>query len=426
MRHETPKHLRRLAAATMVGALGVAIAGCSAAPEADGPTEITFAYLWTAEGAEVVESLIAEYNASQDEIEVVGVATDTTKQLAAMSASTGTFDISDHFGADVKSWASKGILAPLDDALDDAGVDIDDFVPSAMEQMEYEGSIYSVPILVHTLQLIANEALLAEAGLAAPATTSEFYDTIDALSVTGADGTIERLGWGFSAEYEPLLLLGWANGGQWDTPEGPTPDDPAIVEALTEFQDRYVTAYGADKIATFRSGFGDYLSDADPFYTEKLAMIFDGEWHASTAPAHAGDIDWGVSGIPVSESSLEGTSYLYSSTLYIPANAPHKEEAGKFLAWMLEPEQMVEFAVAMVNLPSRVSVLEDPAFADLENFGPFLQSLTSSNLNTLGGKTYSAEYQADLTSAFSEIVLGTKTAQQALEDVAERAASYDR
>lgn len=424
MNSRTSTLARRVGIVTVTTAIAVGLGACASGGTASGKTTVTFAYLWTAEGAKTVESMIEKFNDSHDDIQVVGVPTDATKQLAAMSASTGTFDVSDNFGADVKSWAAKGILEPLDGYLDAA--DLADFVPTAMEQMTYEGSTYSMPILLHTSQLISNTDILASAGVAPPTTTDEFYDAIDKLSVVGSDGTIERLGWGFSSEYEPLLLLGWAGGGQWDTDAGPTPDDPKIVAALTEFQNRYVNKYGADRIATLRSGFGDYLSDADPFYTGKLAMVFDGEWHASTAPVHAPNLKWDVNDIPVSSSSLAGTTSLSSSTLFIPRNAQHKKEAATFVQWMLQPQQMVEFSTAMVNLPSRLSVLGDPAYADLTNFGPFLKSLNSPNLKVLGGKPYSAEYQADLTSAFDQILLGTRTATQALADVASRAASYER
>jgi len=107
----------RAAGAVVATALGVLMGfGATLSAYAQEKTEITFSYLWGGAEAKALEEIIAEFNASQDKIVVKGVSSpDTTKQLASMSSSNGAFDVSDHFGSAVGSWASKGILAPLDD-----------------------------------------------------------------------------------------------------------------------------------------------------------------------------------------------------------------------------------------------------------------------------------------------------------------------
>ncbi len=114
--HGTDHHgtavLTRAVALSGVLAASVALGGCAAAAPS-GPTTITFSYLWGGEEAKALEKIIADFNASQSDIKVVGVSSpDAQKQLTSMSSSNGSFDISDNFGNTVGSWASKGILAP--------------------------------------------------------------------------------------------------------------------------------------------------------------------------------------------------------------------------------------------------------------------------------------------------------------------------
>src|SRR5690606_29489472 len=121
---------------------------------------------------------------------------DFQKQLTSMSASTPAFDISDNFGDSVGSWASKGILAPLDDLLAAEGVDTADFVPSAMDQMRYDGKTYALPIAIHSLMLVYNKTLLDEAGLKPPTTIDELAAAALALTKTDDSGNITQLGLG--------------------------------------------------------------------------------------------------------------------------------------------------------------------------------------------------------------------------------------
>src|SRR5690554_449358 len=172
MQLQHQKTWRVVGAAAMAAVTVAGLAGCaSGGADADGKTEITFSYLWGGAEAEALEEIIADFNDSQDEIVVKGVSSpDQQKQLTSMSSSNGSFDISDNFGNNVGAWASKGVLAPLDEAIAAEGIDIDDFIPSAMEQMVYDGTTYALPIAIHSFQLLYNKTLLDEAGITPPTT----------------------------------------------------------------------------------------------------------------------------------------------------------------------------------------------------------------------------------------------------------------
>lgn len=419
---------RVLVAGALTTATVVALSGCAGGgSDADGPTEITFSYLWGGEEAKALEQIIADFNGSQDEIVVKGVSSpDTQKQLTSMSSSNGSFDISDNFGNTVGAWASKGILAPLDDAIKAEGIDVDDFVPSAMEQMTYDGKIYSLPIAIHSFQLLYNTQLLEEAGVTPPTTMEELAAAIEKLTVLDGSGKITRLGLGSANDSTTLTTLGYAFGGSWDGADGPTPADPGNLEALQWYQDNVVEPVGSEAMATFISGQGEYLSAQDPFFSGKVAMIIDGEWRSASAAKVAPDFQWGVTAIPAVSAALEDSTQVTASTLFIPANSKHKEEAATFLAYLVSPKPMEKFAVALGNLAGRTSLSDSAAFADLQDFDVWAAAASSPNAKSLSSLPYSAEYATDLATAFDEVVRLTATPEEAIATVEERMANYSK
>ncbi|MBX3195340.1 MAG: ABC transporter substrate-binding protein [Schumannella sp.] len=423
--HLTSAGRRRLGVA--VGALAASalvLTGCSAA-EPDGPEKITFSYLWGGAEADAIEAIIADFNASQDEVEVTGISSpDFQKQLTSLSASQGSFDISDHFGNAVGSWASKGIIAPLDDLLAANGVDPADFAPASIEQLSYDGKIYSLPIAVHTFQLLYNKTLLAEAGVEVPTTMDELADAIAALTKVEADGTITQLGLGDPSPSTTITTLGYAFGGDWDADGAPSPTNAANVEALQWYYDNVVAPVGSGKLAAFKSGVGEYMSPEDPFYTGKYAMVIDGEWRAVNIPNTAPDLDWGVTAIPAVSSALADSTQLTVSTLFIPSNSKHKEAAAKFLAYLVSDEGATAFSLALGNLPAKLSLVGSSAYDGIPQFSVWLDALASDNVHALSSAPYSAEYSTDLGLAFDEVLSGTSTPEAALQKVAGNSSNY--
>lgn len=431
-RREGSGRTRAALAALSTAALVLSTAACSGGTggeTADGKTVVTFSYLWAGPEAKALEKVIKQFNGSQDKIQVKGVSNpDMQKQLASMSTANGTFDISDGFGNQVGSWASKGVLEPLDQYLTSDHVDTSDFVPAAMDQMTYQGKTYAAPIAVHSFQLLYNKKLLADAGVQPPKTMTQFAAAIHKLTKVDDNGNITQLGLGNPDLPSSITTLGYAFGGTWNDPSTgkPTADKPGNVEALDFYDKNIVQAYGADHVNRFVGGFGPYMSAQDPFQTGKVAMEIDGEWRCASIASTAPKLKWGVTQIPVADPAMAGTTQLTTSTLFIPANSQHKEEAAKFLAYMVSKDGMLPFTRALGNLPSRTSMLDDPIYNDLHNFQPFLDSLKSNKVHALSSAPSGSEYATDLASAIDSVNRGKATAQQALSQLATKTASYDQ
>jgi multiple sugar transport system substrate-binding protein len=417
---------KRAVAVSVAMLVAVPLAACSSGDgSGGGKTTITFSYLWGGAEAKSLEKIISDFNDSQKDIKVVGVSSpDQQKQLTSMSSSNGSFDISDNFGNSVGAWASKGILAPLDDYIDANKIDTDDFVPSAMDQMVYEGKTYALPIAVHSVQLVYNKKLLDEAGVQPPKTMDELAAAAKALTKTDASGNITQLGLGDANITTTLTTLAFAYGGAWDGKKGPTPMDDGNIAALQWYQDNVVRPVGADKLAAFVGGEGQYLSAQDPLYSGKMAMRIDGEWTSVSAAKAAPDLDWGVTAIPTAKSGIDNATLVSSSTLFIPANSKHKEEAAAFLAYLVSKKPMTDFSLALGNLPARTSLLDSDAYSGLKNFDVWAAALKSPAAQSTASKPYSAEYASDLEKAFDKIERDAATPEDALKDVQSRVSSY--
>lgn len=416
MKRTSALNLASLASATALGTVMIFAATMGAAAQ----TEITFSYLWGGIEGEAIEQIIADFNASQDKIVVKGMSSpDTTKQLASMSSSSGSFDISDNFGSNVGAWASKGILHPLDDA----GIDVADFIPASIDQVTYDGKLYSIPIAVHDYQLIYNKKLLDEAAVAVPDTMDELAAAIKALTKVGPDGAITQLGLGYAWMPTTMTVLGYAFGGDWNGGGKPTPTDPNVIKGVNFYADNVVAPYTPAAVNRFIAGFGPYMSPEDPFHAGKIAMVIDGEWRSASLGNVAG-LDWGVAQIPAASPELANATLVEVSTLFIPANSRYKAEAAEFLKYLVSPPVMAKFSHALGNLPARTSLLGDPIYADLPNYSTWLEALKSPNAKSFSSAPYVTEYVTDLGSAFDAVAQGTQTAGDALQSVADRSSTY--
>jgi len=421
----------------LIAALGLALltptAACGGSSdgqaEKGGPITITFSYLWSGPEAAALEKIISEFNASQHDIVVKGVSSpDFQKQLASMSAGKGSFDISDNFGNGVGAWAAKGILEPLDDYMAKDGFDAADFVPAALRQMKYQGKTYSLPIAVHSFQLLYNKALFKEAGIAEPPkTTEEWAAAIAKLTKKDGGGGLTQLGLGNPDPGSTFTTLGYLFGGDWfDTADKPTPQNPGNLAGLQFYTDNITAKYGADKVQKFTSGFGEYASPQNPFYTGKVAMVIDGEWQPRFIQQNAPSLDWGVAPLPYPEArtDLAGTTQLTASTLFIPRNSQHKQQAWTFLKYLTGKKAMLDFTYALGNLPARMSLLDDPKYGDIPQFKAWLDALKTPNVKVQASTPWGQQYTTDLGAAFDQVVRGTNDPSKALADLAAKTTSY--
>ena len=369
----------------------------SAAPEK--PVEkqkVVLWHLWTGVEAGYVDDAVKAYNEKSDKYEVEATSTpDTQKIMVAIQAGNGP-DITDDFSNNVGSYASKGIMMPLDDMIAESGYDMSDFIPSTVESCKYDGKLYALPVGLNLMALFYNKTLLADAGYTEPPKTlEEMYEMAVKTTKLNADGTIDVIGFpDFPSVYYADNIAA-AGGGDWYQDGMPTPADNAGNLLMLNMAVNYRKQFGVDNVMKFQSS-GKYLDPADPFLQGKQVFRVDGNWLGmNIKETFKVDVDYGVTMIPYPEANpeLEGRGIASSSMYYIPSNTKVPEGAFDFLCFIAGPEGTMIQSVSHGGFPSLLSQLESEEFKKGSYDSDVFKNLASSkNLYSRPNVTWSTEY----------------------------------
>ena len=193
---------RPLALAGIGVAAALALAGCTAgAPqESAGPVELTFWHGYTEADGDVLEQIVDDFNASQDDVKIEtevktwAVIDDTL--LPALSADEGP-DIVAMPAERLPVYADRGAFVDLSDFYGSDGSNADALNPQAVEMVTVDGAPYGVPTGFVPLSVFYNKALFAAAGITDfPTTWDEWVGPrrSSSPSTQNGDGTPEQYG----------------------------------------------------------------------------------------------------------------------------------------------------------------------------------------------------------------------------------------
>ncbi|MEL6436360.1 MAG: ABC transporter substrate-binding protein [Pseudomonadota bacterium] len=187
-------------------------------------TKIEFWHAFSGNNGSAVDELAAQFNASQDDYEIVPVYTGnytegTQKLQAAIAGNTAPglvmLEIT-RYGL----FADRGALEPLQPYIDQVGAEwLDQVRPFALEASKYLGESYVVPFNVSTPVMYYNKDAFAAAGLdpeQPPKTWDELLEMAKTLTIKEGDEVTQ---WGIAP---PPQWVRWAMtnqaGGGWVDP----------------------------------------------------------------------------------------------------------------------------------------------------------------------------------------------------------------
>jgi len=387
-------------------------------------SEVKFWYLWNGKEAEYVESLIKDFNASQDKYTVKGLSVpDEQKITIALSSGQGP-DITDNFSNKTATLADTGVLEPLDDYIKKSNYDLSDFIPAALQSVQYEGKTYALPINVNFYMMFYNKKLFAEAGISAPPKTDkELLDAAIKLTKVNSDKTINVLGFPDFPNVYYVNPMTFALGGSFASADGKlTPNNPGAIAAINLLRS-YREKFGNDNVSKFNAS-SKYLDATDPFITNKQAIRFDGPWFGNTVKNVLKiDLDYGIAPMPGPDGKpeLAGGGEISTSTFFIAKNSKNKDGAWAFMSWLMSKPAMTKFNSMFGNLPARSSVYNDPAFQNIPDFTIFSQAALNKNLKAFPSTPSQIEYGKLISDNFELAVSGKKTAEEALKEAQTKA-----
>jgi multiple sugar transport system substrate-binding protein len=323
-------------------------------------------------------------------------------------------------------WASQGAIMPLDSMIASSHLNMSAYNQRALAGMKVNGQTYALPFQSFDAALLYNKKLFAQAGLKPPTTFAELNADAIKLTKQSSSGQITQMG--FAPDYPgpdqgqtcPLESYGWLFGGQWANGSGqPTPDTAQSLAAL-QWEQSFYKRFGASNVSNFISSAGAYLTSGDPFESGKMAMMFDGPWSEQYAKANNPKLasEVGVVKFPAPSPANDGTTFLDSNPQIIPRGSSNPQAAFDFISWETSnPQVTATFANTVANIPQLESVPKFPLESD-QLFDLYVKEASSPQAHVWPQNAKASTYATDLCQAQSSALVGGKSAQAALQNLA--------
>jgi multiple sugar transport system substrate-binding protein len=260
---------------------------------------------------------------------------------------------------DMPQFAARDALMPLDDLAAEHGITAATYKKVFWDECHYNGHLYGLAMTGYDYALYMNTAKMRAAGLDPdnpPKTIAELDADAQKMDVIDPSGNISVVGYlptepGWAINETPIFF-----GGEWWDPQHHrfSFTDPRVIQAFTWVQS-YSNRLGANAIAAFSSGLGNFDSPQNAFFAQKVAMELHGSFFAAfikeRAPQLAGN--WSVAAFPTSSPSLTDVTWCLADANVIPRGARHPREAFEFIAYMARQDVVEKLS----NLQCKISPL---------------------------------------------------------------------
>lgn len=331
--------------AILVAVLLCFLGGCARKPEPE-PVEkkqLELWYYWEQSYArQELRQLVNQFNRENPDVEISikYVPDEDLKKQLVLSMADGTMpDIAIIDSSDVQYFHKTGYLVNVDDI-----VDQDAYLNQAIAScLSADGEVSGIPVGCNCLMFFYNKDMMDAAGIEPPKTLDEFVEA--AKRLTGDD----VYGCAFPAlqSEESLfcfLPILWGKGGSVRNL-----DDEPGREAFDFL--RQLSVSGAMSHETVNMSLSDVERE---FKKGKVAMMFTTTMSIMDLNQEDLGFQVGIARLPLAPKDLS----IIGGEVLIVTDGKYKTEAGKFLEFMAEPEQMKRYMSNMGYLAPRKDILE--------------------------------------------------------------------
>ncbi len=245
-------------------------------------------------------------------------------------------------------WIEAGnTIEPIDFFLDEAVAKR--FLPSTLEAMTYEGTVYGLPLNYKVLAQIYNRKLVPKP----PATTGELVTLCKKLTDPGT-GRFGLVYW-YSDFYYHAPLMNAFGGGVFGPNGKPILDSPANIKSLELVmkwleKDKILPAEPSTALITalFNGG--------------KAGIVFSGPWFLGEI---APDIDYGLAVLPTVDEAggAPMRPWITVEGVYVASPSKHKEAAYELLTFLTDLPAAKVLALEGRQTPANAAVYADPKVA---------------------------------------------------------------
>jgi len=413
---------------TLIVVLAISLVGCSganntadtgdSAKQESDVTELTF-WSWYAQQGPAIEAVVKEFEKDNPKVKVKVEYFETGAYPEQIKTSFISGNAPDIMGVEPGSgpkglvtFKDAGRVLDLTDIYQEKGWN-DRFYESAIKQLTFDGSIYSVPLTVNNMNLYYNKTLFDEFGLKAPKTFDDLYKVSEVLKENG----ILPITWGnkyqwtgkdyfflFAGQQDTTLIKKAERGEiKWT--------DERLVKALN-------TVKRLSKDEVYAPG-TNAMSDWDAiqlFFQEQAAMFFSGTWAIPNIKNNAPEgftEQLGLIQFPIFENGLNHVSPGgVGMNVAISKDTKHKELAIKFLDYFTKTQsQKIFVKEAQFTSPNKEANVDEIVESHLlKKFNEFQGDTTPRSL-------VNSKMDAELGGGIQALIEGEMTAKEVLEKV---------
>jgi len=336
------KPLRLAAGALALALVGTGLAGCAAG---DGRETIRFTFS-KREAIDFMTDLVAEYNASQDEVRVE-IDTSGVDVVSASFVRGNPPDIMlANYNFEVARFVQRCALSDLSGT--DAAASVRDDLQPLMDQYgSCAGRTSALPYSVMAASVIYNEEIFEAQGLEVPTTWDELIAVCDQLKAAGITP--------FYATFKDDWTVGQ---GWYDYSLGGSLD---VIDFFDQMNAEGADV-GPDSAASFQSDFAepmdrmlqltqDYVNADAPsrgygdgnlaFSKGEAAMYLQGPWAFSEIAKTAPDLQLGTFPLPMTDDPADlAVRVNMDLAAMIPEGSRHQDAARDFLEFLYEPQNI--------------------------------------------------------------------------------------
>jgi multiple sugar transport system substrate-binding protein len=350
--------------------------------------EVVFWHFWGGADRDVVERIVARFNAQQDRYFVRPVAMPGNNlDLKLFLAVTGG-DPPDLINQDdpiMADWASRGALMALDEIASPAEVaELDRWlVPAARQLATYQRRYYALCNGLDVRALYYNKSLLDELNLAPPSTHQDLDRIAELATRYDADGRLVRCGY----LPDPRRLWAWGvvfGGDFYDELTGrATVDSPQNVAAL-RWMTGYRERYGDHDVAAFRQGDQSLPGKTFPLLADRYAVVMDGQWRVRDIEAFREEqrrrgepsTEYAVCPLPPPSGGRQRAGWVNGNLFLVPRNAGQPKGAWEFMKFWCgfagQESEAVRTCIDGGWIPVSTRVIAEPAFQTYLQTNPLM------------------------------------------------------
>ncbi len=351
-----------------VFALLLALVGGVFAQESELSGELEIFSWWAGDEGPALEALIDLYTEMHPDVEVINATVTGGSGVNARAVlktrmlggdPPDSFQV--HAGEELTgTWVVADRMVDLSDLYEEQGW-YEAFSAQLIDQISYEGGIYSVPVNIHRSNVMwYNPAMLAEWGIEAPTTWAEFFEVCPTIQEAGVTPLIVGEAWTVNHLWESVALgvLGTENyNALWTG--GLDITGPEMISVWDTFG-RVLECTNIDADAAGLS----WQQAIDAVVAGDAAFNIMGDWAAGYMTTTLG-LEPGEGFGYMPSPDTDGAFLWLSDSFGLPVGAPNPDNTLAWLELLGSIEGQNAFNPLKGSIPARVDAVE--AAPDLYN-----------------------------------------------------------